>query len=328
MKGVYLREYGALENARIEDIPEPVPREGEVVVEVKAAEANFPDLLVIEGKYQIKPTMPFSPGKGAAGIVETVGAGVTAVKPGDRVAVEVEFGAFAQKVKALAEHCYPMPADMPFDQATALGVVYQTAWFALTDRAGFSPGETVLVLGASGGVGVASIQMAKAMGARTVIACTTGTGEAIARQAGADHVIDRNMANLRDGLRDAVAGITHGHGADIIIDPVGGDVHTAALRALAWRGRLVIIGFTSGTIPVIKSNYLLLKNIAVTGLNWSEYRDLEPELVADAQAKIFDLWSAGKVVPIISQHLPLEEFANALTLLRDGKAQGKIILEP
>lgn len=327
MKGVYLREYGAIENARIEDISEPVSGPGDVVVTVQAAEVNFPDMLVIEGKYQVKPALPFSPGKGAAGIVESVGAGVTALKPGDRVAVEVEFGAFAEKLKVNASHCYPMPADMPFDVATALGVVYQTAHFALLDRAAFLPGETVLVLGASGGVGVASIQLARALGAGPVIACTLdGDGAAIARRAGADHIIDRGMANLRDGLRDAVAEITGGHGADIVIDPVGGDVHAAAMRAMAWRGRMVIIGFTSGTIPVIKSNYLLLKNIAVSGLNWSEYRDHEPDLVARVQQEIFGFWSAGRLDPIISHRLPLDDFAKAFELLRDGKAHGKIVL--
>ncbi len=327
MKAVYVREFGPLVQAEVADIPDPVPGPGEVVIAVKAAEANFPDILVMEGKYQVKPPLPFSPGKAAAGIVEAVGERVTSLKPGDRVAVQAEYGAYAEKLKTSAATCYPMPDGMPFDDAAALGLVYQTSHFALVERASFTPGETVLVLGASGGIGDASIQLAKALGAGIVIGGVLGEeNAAIAKAAGADYTIDLGIDNLRDGLRDAVRQITDGHGADIVIDPVSGDANAAALRAMAWRGRMVIIGFSSGDIPVIKSNYLLVKNIAVSGLQWSDYRERDPAWVARVQDEIFTLYTAGKIKPRISKTLALEDYAEALSLLKAGKAHGKIIL--
>jgi NADPH2:quinone reductase len=217
---------------------------------------------------------------------------------------------------------------MTFDKAAALGLAYQTAWFALKDRAGLQPGEVVLALGASGGVGMASLQVAKALGARLVIAGVRGKSNAeLARASGADHVIDLGEPDLRDGLRAQVQSMTGGHGADIVIDPVGGDAHAAALRALAWCGRMVIIGFASGQIPAIKANYLLVKNIAVIGLQWSDYRDRAPGRVADAQRELFALHQQGLIDPHISRRLPLERFAEGLRTLRDGGVQGKIILD-
>lgn len=327
MKAVYVREFGPFDQAEVTDIPDPVPGPGEVTVAVKAVEVNYPDILVMEGQYQITPPLPFSPGKAAAGIVETTGEGVGSVKPGDHVAVQVEHGAYAEKLKTSTSTCYPMPDGMPFEDAAALGLVYQTAYFALVDRAAIAPGDNVLVLGASGGVGVASIQLAKALGAGIVIGCVLGEEKAaIARAVGADHVIDRGMENLRDGLRSAVHEMTNGHGVDIVIDPVGGEANAAALRAMAWRGRMVIVGFASGDIPMIKSNYLLVKNIAVSGLQWSDYRERDPEWVACVQDQIFALYSAGKLKPHISRTFPLENYAEALNRLKAGQAMGKIII--
>ena len=327
MKAVLVREFGAFDSARISEIPDPVFGPQEVVIAVKAAEVNYPDILVMEGNYQVKPPLPFSPGKAAAGIVEAVGSDVEGLEAGDRVAVQVEYGCYAEKLKTSAATCYPMPDDMSFADAAALGLVYQTAWFALTDRANFEPGDTVLVLGASGGIGVATVQLAKALGAGLVIGGVLGEqNRDIARMAGADHIIDLGMDGLRDGLRDGIAEITDGRGVDIVIDPVGGAANAAALRAMAWRGRMVIIGFASGDIPLIKSNYLLVKNIGVSGLQWSDYRDRKPQQVAEAQKRIFDLWSAGKLAPVITRKLPLSDFAIGLTALKEGRAQGKIIL--
>jgi NADPH2:quinone reductase len=328
MKAVFVRAFVPFDQIEIEDIPEPQPSADEVVVDVVSAEANYPDILVIEGQYQTKPPLPFSPGKTAAGRVSALGAGVKSLAVGDRVAVQVEYGAYAEKVKARAEHCFRMPEGMPFDTAAALGLVYQTAWFSLKDRASFTPGDVVLVLGASGGIGVASVQLAKAMGGRMVIAGVLGSGNApIAKQAGADHVIELGDPKLRDSLRDQVNALTGGHGADVVIDPVGGEANAAALRALAWRGRLVIVGFASGQIPSIKANYLLVKNISVSGVQWSDYRERRPEQVAEAQSHIFALYHEGKLNPPISRRLPLGEFKDALGALREGKAQGKIILQ-
>ena len=328
MKAVTIRAFGPLESARIEDIPDPVPASGEVVIDVVAAETNYPDLLVIEGKYQFKPPFPFSPGKAAAGRVAAIGPEVRGLSVGNRVLAQVECGAYAEKMKARAENCVKLPDQLEFVKAAALGLAYQTAYFALRVNANLRPGDVVLVLGATGGIGVASIQLAKALGAGIVIGGTRGTANAeVAKAAGADDVVDLSMPNLRDSLRDAVLRISGGHGADIVIDPVGGEANAAALRTLAWRGRMVIVGFTSGEIPVIKVNYLLLKNITVSGLQWSDYRVRAPELAAKAQEEIFALYAAGKINPYISRRLPLTQFKEALIALRNGGAKGKIILD-
>jgi NADPH2:quinone reductase len=328
MKAVWVRKFAPFETVSVEDVADPVPGPGEVVVDVVAAEVNYPDILVIEGNYQFKPPLPFSPGKAAAGRVSAVGAGVDAFAPGDAVALQVEYGAYAEKLKVRAENCFSMPPGMSFDKGAALGLAYQTAWFALKDRAGFQSGEVVLVLGASGGVGMASLQVAKALGARLTIAGVRGKANAqLARASGADHVIDLGEQDLHDSLRAQVLAMTGGHGADVVVDPVGGDAHAAALRALAWCGRMVIVGFASGQIPAIKANYLLVKNIAVIGLQWSDYRDRTPERVADAQRELFALYQQGRIDPHIGRRLPLDRFAEGLRTLRDGGVQGKIILE-
>ncbi|MDP2409771.1 MAG: NADPH:quinone oxidoreductase family protein [Pseudolabrys sp.] len=328
MKAVVVREYAPFDQIDVGDLPDPAPGKGEVVIDVRAAEVNYPDILVIGGQYQIKPPLPFAPGKAAAGVVSAVGEGVTLLAAGDRVSAQVEYGAYAQKLRAPAINVYPMPDGIDFAQGAALGLVYQTAHFALIERARMQPGERVLVLGASGGIGVASVQLARALGAGTVIAGVLGTGNVeIARQCGADTVIDLGAIDLRDGLREAVREATGGHGADVVIDPVGGAVNAAALRAMAWRGRMVIIGFAAGEIPTIKANYLLVKNIEVSGLQWSDYRDRTPDWVRRVQSEIFDLAVAGKLQPVISRRFPLDGFKEALALLRDGKAQGKLILE-
>lgn len=327
MKAVLVKEFAPFEEAALADVAEPVPGEGEVVIDVVAAEANYPDILVIEGRYQVKPPLPFSPGKAAAGTVARLGPGVSGLAVGDRVAVQVEYGAYAEKLVARAESCFLMPDGMGFATAAALGLVYQTAWFALVERAGFRRGDTVLVLGASGGVGSAGVQLARALGASVVIACTRGAeGAAVAKALGADHVVDAGMDDLHEGLRAAVFAATGGRGADIVIDPVGGAANAAALRAMAWRGRMVVVGFAAGDIPAIRANYLLVKNIAVAGLQWSDYREREPEKVAAAQRTIFSLWQQGKLDPHVSQTLPLERFAEALAALKAGRARGKIVL--
>jgi NADPH2:quinone reductase len=328
MKAVYVRAFAPFETIGVEQIPDPQAGAGEVVVDVVAAEVNYPDILVIAGQYQIKPPLPFSPGKSAAGHVSAVGAGVRELKVGDRVAVQVEYGAYAERLKVRQENCFKMPVGIPFDKAAALGLVYQTAWFALKDRAALKAGEIVLVLGASGGIGFASVQLAKALGAKMVIAGALGeSNAAVAKSAGADHVIELADNNLLDALREKVNALTGNHGADVVIDPVGGDVNAAALRAMAWCGRLVIVGFASGEIPTFKANYLLVKNIAVIGIQWSDYRERTPERISEAQQEIFELYQQGTIDPYIGARLPLEQFADGLRALRDGKVQGKIILQ-
>jgi len=328
MKAVYVHAFAPFEAVGVEEVPDPQPGPGEVVVDVVAAEVNYPDILVIAGQYQFRPPLPFSPGKAAAGRVSALGAGVRSLAVGDHVAVQVEYGAYAERLKARAVNCFKMPAGMPFHTAAALGLVYQTAWFALKDRAAFKPGEIVLVLGASGGIGFASVQLAKAFGAKMVIAGVRGESNAnLAMQAGADHVIDLGAPNLQDQLREEVYALTDKHGADVVIDPVGGDANAAALRTLAWCGRLVIVGFASSQVPTIKTNYLLLKNIAVIGIQWSDYRERMPERACEAQREIFALYERGRLDPHIDARLPLEKFADGLRALRDGKAHGKIVLQ-
>ncbi len=327
MKAVMVEAFGPFECARLRTVPDPAPQRGEVCLEVRAAETNYPDVLVVTGAYQVKPPLPFSPGKAAAGVVERIGEGVTNVAPGDRVAVQVEYGAYAEKLIAPAQCCFAIPDDISYATAAALGLTYQTSYFALVERARLQAGESVLVLGATGGVGLAAVQLARALGAGTVIAATRGEDAMpLLRQAGADAVIDLSMSGLRDGLRQRVRELTAGHGVDVVVDPVGGEANAAALRAMAWCARMVIVGFAAGTIPLIKANYLLVKNIEVSGLQWSDYRDRAPARVAEVQAAIFALYRQGKVAPHISRMLPLADFAQALTDLRDAKAQGKIIL--
>jgi NADPH2:quinone reductase len=328
VKAVVVRERGPFEGAAYTEVPDPKAAAGEVVVGVAAAEANYPDILVMEGSYQFRPPLPFSPGKAAAGVIESVADDVENLRPGDRVAVQVEYGAYAEKLTAPAVNCYPVPDGVSLRAAAALGLVYQTAHFALVERARLRPGETVLVLGASGGIGVASVQLAKALGAGVVIGGILGEDNAaVARGAGADFTVDLGASDLREALRESVREMTGGHGVDAVIDPVGGMASAAALRAMAWCGRLVIIGFASGDIPAFKANYLLVKNISVLGLQWSDYRERDPAWVASVQADLFELHRAGKLEPHVSRTFALADFAEALRLLRDGEAQGKILLE-
>lgn len=329
MKAVVARNFGPVENVELVDLPDPVAAPGEVVIDVAAAEVNYPDLLVIEGRYQIKPPLPFSPGKAATGRVAALGSGVEGLALGDRVIAFVEYGAYAEKLRVPASMCLPLPDAIDFETGAGLALTYQTAHFALVDRARFRPGHRVLVLGASGGVGLAALQLARSMGAQTVIAAVRGPeGVARAEAAGCTEVIDLTALaeDLREGLRAEVRARTGGHGVDIVIDPIGGELTGAALRTLAWCGHLVVIGFAAGEIPTIRANYLLVKNIAVSGLQWSDYRDRMPDAVAAAQREIFALWEEGRLVSDIGARFPLAEVGAALALQRDGAAKGKILL--
>jgi NADPH2:quinone reductase len=320
--------FGAPSTATIEDLPTPEPGKAEVRVAMRAAGVNYPDLLVMTGAYQHKPPLPFTPGKELAGEVEAVGAGVKGLSIGDRVMVQVEYGAFAEQVVATEAQCFKIPDGMSFVDAAAMGLVYQTGWFALFDRARMAPDDVVLVLGATGGVGLATIQIAKAMGAGLVLAGVSTLSKAqAALDAGADHIIDLSGENLRDRLRDQVTAVTDGHGADVCIDPLGGDVFDAAMRALAWCGRMVVVGFAAGRIPVIKANYLLVKNIEVSGLQWSDYRDRTPERMRDAQAELFRLHTEGKLSPHVMERFPLTGVADALAVIEERRVIGKIVLE-
>lgn len=326
MRAILIREHGEPASLKIEEIPLRAVGSDEVLVDVHAIGINYPDLLVIRGQYQILPPRPFSPGKDAAGVVRAVGKNVTTCKPGDRVVAQVEHGAYAEQLVTSASNCFVMPNAMPFTDAAAMGLVYQTAHFALVERGQFRPGEVVLVNGAGGGVGLAAVQLAKALGA-TVLAGVRNEGHArLARENGADHIIDLGVDKLHDELRRQVHQATGGRGADVVLDPLGGDAFDASLRAMAWRGRMVVIGFAAGRIPAIKANYLLVKNIAVSGLQLSDYRDRDPAWVRRVQEEIFALYTSGKLKPSVMRAFPMDQFAEALSLVENGKVHGKVVL--
>jgi NADPH2:quinone reductase len=327
MRAIVVDGFGPLERLRIGEVAEPVPGPDEVVVAVHAAPVNYVDLLVIGGTYQFLPPLPFIPGKGSAGVVTALGEEVTSLRVGDRVLAMAEQGGYAEAVTVRADQCYRLPPPMSFTEAASLSLVYDTAWFALRERARLQAGETVLVLGASGGVGQAATQLAHAMGARVLAGILRPERAASVRAAGADAVIDLSSADLRDSLRAEVYAVTEGRGADIILDPLGGAIFEAAMRALAWRGRLVVIGFAAGAIPTIRANYLLLKNIEISGLQISDYRRRCPAQVAACFSEIFNLYWQGKVKPAAATLFPLAQAGEALAALRDRLIAGRAVLQ-
>lgn len=318
--------HGGPEVLQLDSVPYPEPGEGEVAIRITAAGVNYPDLLVVFGTYQVLPPCPFIPGKEVAGTVTAVGAGVTGMSPGDRVMAQLEHGGYATHVVAPARSTWCIPDTMGFADAAAMGLVYQTAWFALMERGGFKSGQTVLVTGAAGGVGLATVQLVHALGG-TAIAGLRGTAQGDALLAnGASHLVDLSGPDLRDGIRDQVRAATGGRGVDLVIDQVGGAVFDGAIRSLAWCGRLVVVGFAGGTIPAVKANYLLVKNITVSGLQWSDYRDRVPDQVEDAQRTIFGFYAANQLKPVIQQGFALEQAPLALVALQKGGNLGKIVL--
>jgi NADPH2:quinone reductase len=251
---------------------------------------------------------------------------VKALKPGDRVLAMAEQGGYGEFVAILESQCFKLPDKMSFVDAAAMALVYDTSWFALRDRARYQIGDTVLVLGATGGVGLAAVQLAKAMGAKVLAGVSSWDKADIARDAGAHAVIDLSKSNLRDSLREQVYEVTSNRGADIILDPLGADIFDAAIRALAWRGRMVVIGFAAGRIPTVRVNYLLVKNIEVSGLQVSDYRKRMPGQMAACFQEIFGLYDAGKIKPAPTTILPIARFATALGDIRDRRTRGRIVL--
>jgi NADPH2:quinone reductase len=326
MRAVLCKEFGGYEKLVVEDVPAlPDPGPGQVKLRVRAAGLNFADLLMIGGTYQEKPALPFSPGLEAAGEVMAVGSGVTRLAPGDRVLALLDHGGFAEQALAREADVYSLPDGL--DDATAAGfaIAYGTAHGALRWRADLKPGETVLIHGAGGGVGLAAVEVAKAMGA-TVIATAGDAGKlAIARDHGADHLIDYKTEALRGRVKAICDGLGKG-GVDVVYDPVGGDVFDQSLRCMSWSGRLVLIGFASGTVPQIPANILLVKNLTVLGLYWGSYRRHRPDLLADAFAELFAWHKAGKLKPHISHSLDLDRAREALDLIKTRRSTGKVVL--
>jgi NADPH2:quinone reductase len=331
MKAVVVEQFGPPDLLAFRDWPLPEASPGEVLVDVHAVSLNFPDVLVAAGKYQTLPPLPFVPGKEFAGIVSSVGDGVSGFQPGDRVMGQRENGAFAETVTVRAEDCFRLPDDLPMAKAAAIGLTYQTAWFGLIDRAHLKPGDTVLVTGSGGGVGVAAMQIAKARGCRVLAGLGSMDKRDFVLAEGADAVIDmsgtdKSGGELRDSVRWQVHAATGGHGADVVIENVGGAVFEACLRALAWEGRLVVVGFTSGEIPSVKANYILIKHITVTGLHWSDYRERTPDAMRAAQDDIFRMAREGQIDPPLTAVLPIEEVAIGMERITTRKARGKVVL--
>lgn len=328
MRAVVLKSFGDPSTAAVEEFPDPVPGPEDILIRVKAVAANFVDLLVIGGKYQFLPELPFVPGKAATGIVVETGANVTRFKTGDRVLAMAEQGGYAELLTIDQNQAYALPPSLSFTDASSMSLVYDTAWFAMFERGRLRAGETALVLGASGGVGYACVQLAKAKGARVLAGLTTPAKADLFSDGEIDGVIDLSVDNLRDGLRDQVHALTGGEGADVIMDPLGDEIFGAALRALAWRGRLVVVGFAAGNIPSVKANYLLLKNIEVSGLQVSDYRKKRLDIMDECFAEVFALYEAGKIKPAPTDIFPLEEFADALDSISSRRIKGRAILVP
>jgi NADPH2:quinone reductase len=328
MKAVLIREFGPIEALRVEEVADPVPRAGEVLIDVQATAANFVDTLVVTGKYQFLPARPFVPGKLPTGIVSALGEGVTGLSVGDRVMTLAEQGGYAQKAAVRASDCFCIPDSLSFVDAASMALAYDTAWFSLCDRGRAVAGETVLVLGAGGGVGLAAVQLAKAYGLKVIAGLSGAAKVDLVTQAGADAWIDLSRDNPRESIREQVYALTDGKGADIVLDPLGGDYFDGAIRAVAWCGRLVVIGFAAGRIPTLKVNYVLLKNIEVSGVQVSDYRKRTPDKMAYCMAEIFRLYGEGKLSAAPSQTYPLESAAAALQALLDRTAPGRMILVP
>ena len=300
----------------------PQPAAGQVLIAVEAAGVNFADLLMVQGQYQEKPAFPFSPGLELAGVVAAVGDGVTRVAPGQRVMALTDWGAYAEQALAREGDVFHLPDSVDAVTAAGFPITYGTAHGALVWRAALQPGETLLVHGAAGGVGLAAVEVGKVLGA-TVIATAGGPEKLkVAADHGADHLIDYHQSDIREEVK----ALTAGRGADVVFDPVGGQAFEASLRAVAWGARLVVIGFAGGAVPQIPANILLVKNIAALGFYWGSYRRHAPALVAQQFDELFDWLAAGRLRPHVSHRLPLAQAAEAMALLRDRRSTGKIVL--
>jgi NADPH2:quinone reductase len=323
MKAVLTRQWCEPRGLVIEDVDQPEPREGQVRVKVHSAALNFPDILLIAGKYQVKPPLPFSPGMEVAGAIDAVGPGVTSLSPGQRVTALLGVGGFAEFVVAPVDTVQPVPDAMSDDEAAAFPLVYQTSYFSLAVRGGLKKGETVLVHSAAGGVGLAAVQLARALGASKVLA-TVGSDEkaTVVRANGADVVVNYQTEDFVEVVKRETAG----RGADVIYDPVGGEVGQKSTKCIAFEGRLLIIGFTSGAFSNFVSNHILIKNYSIVGVHWGLYRQQRPEAIEQAWHALWDLYGAGRIKPVIGARFPMNRVAEAMELLASRRAVGKIIL--
>lgn len=337
MRALMCQQFATIDDLRLEDVPIPEPGPGEVCIQVAAAGVNFYDTLIVAGQYQIKPPLPFSPGGESAGIVSAVGPGVSTLRPGDRVVAFSHYGAFAQYCLAPAAQTFPLPAAVSFEDAAAGLVAYGTAWFALHDRGRLKPGETVLVLGAAGGVGLAAVEIAHAAGARVVAAASSPEKLALCRAAGADVCLDYGQGGGGQGgssqgdpgsLRQAFKTAVGPQGADLVIDVVGNPYTEAALRATGWRGRVLVIGFAAGDIPRLPANLILLKGCEVSGVLWDGLLAHDPEPARAQVGSILAAMATGTLHPRITERFPLAEGRTALHRLARREATGKVLVLP
>jgi NADPH2:quinone reductase len=329
MKALMSHRAGGPETLVLEDVADPNPGPGEVRISVRAVGVNFPDLLIIQDLYQIKPPRPFSPGGELAGVIDAVGEGITALRGGDRVLVSPVRSAMAEKAIAQADNCWKIPDSMPFDEAAALLMTYGTSQHALKDRAQLRKGETLLVLGAGGGVGLAAVELGKAMGARVIAAASSAEKLALAREHGADDgvqypigALDKNAARA---VTDSFKAACGARGADVIYDAIGGDYSEAALRAIAWAGRHLVIGFTAG-IPKLPLNLPLLKGASIVGVFWGEFTRRFPALHAANVAELMALYISGTIKPAVTERFPLARGGEAIARLGSRTARGKIVV--
>jgi NADPH2:quinone reductase len=304
------------------ELPTPQPGAGEVLVAIHAASLNFPDILIVQGKYQFKPNPPFVPGSEFAGVIEAVGEGVVGYKPGDRVATLAGVGGFGTHAVVPASKLLPLPAGFSLEHAAAFAMTYGTSHHALIDRAGLKEGESVLVLGAAGGVGTAAIQIAKAAGAKVIAAASTDEKCALCRSIGADETINYTTENLRDALKT----LTGGKGVDVVYDPVGGDFAEPAFRSMAWRGRYLVIGFAAGDIPALPLNLALLKGASIVGVFWGDFVRREPKASAAGMAELARWYGEGRIKPVIDVLLPMAELAQAYARMGSRQVMGKVVL--
>ncbi|MDH0334702.1 NADPH:quinone oxidoreductase family protein [Metapseudomonas otitidis] len=322
MKAVLCKAFGPAETLVLEEVASPEPKKNEVLIDVHAAGVNFPDTLIIEGKYQFKPPFPFSPGGEAAGTVAAVGEKISHLKPGDRVMALTGWGSFAEQVAVPGYNVMPIPKGIDFNSAAAFGMTYGTSMHALKQRANLQPGETLLVLGASGGVGLAAVEIGKAMGARVIAAASSDEKLEVAKAAGADLLINYSTSSLKEKVKE----LTGGQGADVIYDPVGGDLFDEAIRSIAWNGRLLVVGFASGRIPELPVNLALLKGAAVVGVFWGSFAQRQPQDNLANFQQLFAWHAEGKLKPLVSQTFPLERAAEAINALGQRKAVGKVVV--
>ena len=324
MKAVVCKAWGLPETLVIEDLPTPVPKPGEALIEIRAASVNYPDVLMIQKKYQIQPPLPFIPGSEVAGVVSALGQGVTQVKLGDRVIAFCGLGGFAEAVAVKAEGLIPIPPGLDDATAASFTLVYGTSHHAVLDRGELKAGQTMLVLGAAGGVGLAAVEIGKAIGARVIAAASSDDKLAVCRAHGADVLINYSTQDLRAAIKEATGGL----GPDVVYDPVGGIYAEPAFRSIAWRGRYLVIGFANGEIPKLPWNLALLKGASIVGVFWGDFARREPLANAAAMRQMMGWVAEGKLKPLVSARYALADTAAAFNALANRQATGKIVIVP